>query len=377
MRLTYPSYLAPLLGHYALVVLGLYLSRFIAAAPDWAAADKLAGLGHNYPYLQGLLQWDAHHYIRIAKDGYSLRNSVQLPVYPFLIFVGHKAGLPYELAALALTQIATVAVFVLFDYALRGAMVPAQRQKTLWVLATFPTSFYLTAAYTESLFMAFTLACVLATFRQNWFLAAFFAGLATLTRNLGFVLEAWLVWALWPLHTKYGKWQRAWGPLLLPVAGLGSFMFYEYLAFGDALAFVHEQAQWGRSYSWPWQGPIYSFQLLNQTHFLPTKATFYNWINLGVWAMAWAGFACFVPWARRKPAWLPLALVCFLWMLVPLLSTGHNDPLLSVGRLYFICIPVFIGIALLPRALFVGIICAAGLSLVVATALFAKGWWIC
>jgi hypothetical protein len=59
---------------------------------------------------------------------------------------------------------------------------------TLFALVTFPTTFYLLAAYTESTFLVFVAGALLASRHRQWVLAGLLAAAATLTRPQGFVL---------------------------------------------------------------------------------------------------------------------------------------------------------------------------------------------
>src|SRR5207248_6926983 len=55
----------------------------------------------------------------------------------------------------------------------------------LLVTALFPTAFFFSAIYTESLFLALTVAAFYAARRQRWALAGLCGGLAAATRNTG------------------------------------------------------------------------------------------------------------------------------------------------------------------------------------------------
>lgn len=58
----------------------------------------------------------------------------------------------------------------------------------LTLIFIFPTSFYFTAAYNDSLFLLFASLCLYFSAKRHWLRSSFFGGLATLTRLNGLVL---------------------------------------------------------------------------------------------------------------------------------------------------------------------------------------------
>ena len=118
-------------------------------------------------------------------------------------------------------------------------------------LAFFPTSFFLGAVYTESLFLAFALgAWWAARVRRDLVLAGLLAAGAAVTRNVGVLLIV-------PLML---EWRRQGGSfaapqvaaLLAPVVALGCFALFLGRTFGDpALLVTAAQGVWERSFAFP------------------------------------------------------------------------------------------------------------------------------
>jgi hypothetical protein len=79
---------------------------------------------------------------------------------------------------------------------------------------------------------------------------------------------------------------------------------------------------------------------------------------------------------KPQEGMIPFWLLGALWLLVPLLSTQANDPLMSLSRYTLVNVPLFIAFGFLPRHLSVWISALLALGLVLGTALFARCWWV-
>ena len=120
---------------------------------------------------------------------------------------------------------------------------PARRAVTYLLL--FPTSFFFSALYTESLFLMLSLAAFLAARRGRWWLAGAAGGLAAATRLPGVALVVPLAFEYMQQHDFRFRRIRPNGlALALVPAGLGAFAWYCASSFGDPLAFLHNQAVW-------------------------------------------------------------------------------------------------------------------------------------
>jgi hypothetical protein len=125
-------------------------------------------------------------------------------------------------------------------------------RKTLWFLVLFPTSFFLVALYSESIFLALSIGSFLAARRGWWWLSWGAVGLASITRLPGILLVVpigweWLTWL--QTHRKpFFSWQNVvqFGSALLP---LGIWIFLNGVILGDPLRFVHAQGELANSRS--------------------------------------------------------------------------------------------------------------------------------
>jgi hypothetical protein len=125
---------------------------------------------------------------------------------------------------------------------------PDVGRRAIWLLAFFPTSFFFSVVYTESLFLALTIAAFYAARKHRWLAAGLLGGLSAVTRVIGVFLILPLAWEWY--QQKPRRWSSAISLLLIPL-GLVAYMFFLGRNFGDPLAFSTAQSAWGRPASLP------------------------------------------------------------------------------------------------------------------------------
>jgi len=203
----------------------------------------------------GKIAWDGASYSQ-AMEGYGTTASTAFfPLYPLLMrsFAGLFGG-PLSLEALSLwgVLISLTALPFAFYFIYRIAedgWGERVAKGTVLIMAFFPTTFFLNAVYTESLFLALSAGSLWALrVRRNLLLACVLAGLATATRNVG-------VFLLVPLAYEWlrGDAGRGYGPVrgaaCLALASSGLFFYAAYLwrSFEDPLLFYDAQGYWNRN----------------------------------------------------------------------------------------------------------------------------------
>jgi len=366
---------------FSLVLVGLLADFYIL--PLMSHYSVLASLPANthFPNLFWLMwqRFDSGFYLNLAKAGYwpastlhTYSNWAFFPLYPLLIFLfAHLFGgsdVAFSLAGLLVSNAAALlAVFYLYRL-VACEFGACTASLSVIYLALFPTAFLLSAIYTESLFLACSLACIYYAREQHWWLAGLCGGLASLARAQGVLLFLPVAWEYWqvmseryaPLTSAPGdRFQqrvRAWlasrwrGSLLaarepsnwlalcalgLIPAGLLAFLIYGKIETGHLLAtFDNQKWGWGRFFENPWQ-------LLSTSLTHPESANPMNWnfwiFNICI-VLVFLGFTI---WAFWK---LPMiyALFTLVMVLLPLSSSRLN----SIGRYYLVVFPAFILLAL-------------------------------
>lgn len=218
--------------------------------------------GEQHAFLNGLFRWDAGWYLKIARSGYSFNeakgSSVAFyPLFPYLArYLGQLLG-SVPVAGLLIANAATVGSV----YYLRrlGALLHDDTVGKLAsiLLLVFPTSLFLSAFYTEGLFVCLAAGSMFHYLRGRYLWCGALGFLAMLTRSTGLVLFVALVADLgWSLYRRERQADVRMAALLLIPAGLGVFMLMQYVQVGDPLAFSKTMRHWGRHAVWPWEGIV-------------------------------------------------------------------------------------------------------------------------
>ncbi|MBN2055005.1 hypothetical protein JW905_08785 [bacterium] len=166
--------------------------------------------GHDM-ILDSWVRWDSEYFLSIALHGYDFNpqtegltadfpnsilrsNNAFFPLYPWLIRLAAPlipALSPLRAAAgagLLISNLAFLAALAMLHvYARRHVSAPAA-ERCLWYVALFPTSFFFSAVYSESLFLLLTIAAFLLVEQQRYLAAGVMGGLASLTRLVGMTL---------------------------------------------------------------------------------------------------------------------------------------------------------------------------------------------
>ncbi len=195
------------------------------------------------------VRWDAISYLLIASHGYRRpASTVFFPLYPLLVHIGGVIVGSYVLAGIAISVASGLAAMLLLHRLTDLELGRRAADATVLLLAFAPLSFFFTAVYTESLFLALSVGAIYAARRDRWALGACLAGLAALTRVTGVLL----VLAMVILH--FGsprRLDRRLGWVLVVPAAL-----FAYLGFLAANGFswrapFQEEAVWFRQATGP------------------------------------------------------------------------------------------------------------------------------
>lgn len=144
------------------------------------------------------IRWDATHHLNLAMRGYadlSEGDSVFYPLYAFVVrlFAG-VLGNQYVLAGLVVSTLAAFLALAFLYVLAEEDFGPLAARWTVAALALYPTALFLVAPFTESLFLALTLAAFLLARRNRWLASGAAGGLASLARGPGIYTAAALAW---------------------------------------------------------------------------------------------------------------------------------------------------------------------------------------
>jgi hypothetical protein len=209
--------------------------------------------GHR-PLIQSWYRWDAMWYAEIAERGYSYHPGQEssvafMPMLPLLMRVSEYLTLDRYWTGVLIPNLAFVAGLAFFGRCVFGVTENAAMSwRACILLAAFPTSFFFSAPYQESLVLALSAASLLAWLsyrpgRSALALAvASAARMTALAMSVGLVLE----WAadLWKRRqARHSAW-------FVAIAGtFGLALFFGYLAwqFHDPILHLKAHAAWARN----------------------------------------------------------------------------------------------------------------------------------
>ena len=164
------------------------------------------------------VRWDAIHYLSIAGHGYAAPpDTAFFPLYPLLIHLGSWLTGSAALAAILISAGCFALALVLLHRLTELELGRPAADATVVLLAFAPLSFFFTAVYTESLFLALSVATIYAARREHWALAGGLGALAALTRVTGVLLV--IPMAAVCLRRRRGTWRRL-VSILAPAAAL-------------------------------------------------------------------------------------------------------------------------------------------------------------
>jgi len=335
--------------------------------------------------------WDGEHYVTLASGGYlNAPDNVSpafFPLYPLLVrSFAELSGGPISREVLSVWApllsilFLPFALYYVYQIALDGWGDRVARGAVL-ALAFFPTTFFLNAAYTESLFLALSVGSLWAIrVRKNLLLACVLAGLASATRSVGIFLIVPLTYE-WIKTMDHYRWRGAY--LAIVPSGLMAYMGYLWARFGDPLLFYTAQEDWGREPTGPlatvgrawtsavdgagrlldpglWADPT----LGNLANHLAAAG---NFTNLAFFVFA---LAILLAGARDLP---PSLTIYGLLLVAPATLFGTpQSPLMGTPRYVLVAFPLFIVLGLLSpnRWLFRGWLLLSALLSLALCALF-------
>ena len=219
-------------------------------------------------FLDGWFRWDSGWYKRIAERGYYIEGSQSdvafFPAFPYLArYLGYIVG-SHFLAGFIISNFSTLfALF--FMYLIALSMTDVERaQRSIILLLLFPASFFLSAYYTEGLFLFAITGSTYFFLKRNFLISSLFGMLAMLTRSTGIILFiSFAFYLAYRIYKKQEKFKLEMLSLLLIPAGLIIFMIMLWYQVSDPFAFSKYQAGWGRHFVFPLFTPFIELYRVN------------------------------------------------------------------------------------------------------------------
>jgi len=219
-------------------------------------------------------RWDAPHYVDIARYGYTAAGEQRFfivfpPLFPLFIRLLAFATPSYELAALLVSNFASVLASVYLFKLARLDLPESAALRSVFYFCIFPTAYFLIAGYSESLFLLLTISCIYYARTRRWALAGLAGMLSTATRLTGLALVPALLCELLQQHAQNHRGQgsynakaerrkqkwRAPMAILMTFLGFLAYLMLNFAVFGDAFAFMSiEREHWFKHFAPPWVG---------------------------------------------------------------------------------------------------------------------------
>ncbi len=298
-------------------------------------------------FLNGWAQYDGKAYLSIVTDGYNRNfngsgNTAWFPLYPMLIkglgvfFGGTPDG--YALAGFIISNMLfVIAMFFLFKL-VEEELNSKKALRVCTYLLFFPTAFFFSAVYAESLFFLLTVGAFYYANKRMWLWAGIFGFLSSLTRTFGVLLFVPFVYMYLKdrdFDFKRINYKILW-VCLVPL-GLLVYLSYLWVVFGSPFVFVQGHEQYGRYTSLPWVPLFNSVKILlsalAQNNFFIALYQIYNLlITASFIAAAW------VLYRMKKTAY---AVYMTLTLLLILISASLE----GISREIIVVFPMFIALA--------------------------------
>jgi hypothetical protein len=336
----------------------------LGTAPWTSVADPtrlgLAGSRLGDLVLAPAVRWDAIWYLDIARHGYGRAQDVSFsPLFPLLVRAVSEVTGGLRSAGVLVGLVACLAALETVRRLAAHELGEPAARRTVALLAFGPMGVFLSAVYTDGLFLALSAGAFLSARRGRWARAGLLGALAAVSRPAGVLLVV-------PLLTLFlygprddrrprptGTWWRprfaasrelAWlAPvILLPAAFAGYLAAHGYGAAGTMSAqrqFMHH------AITMPWTGAVEGLQagaatLAGVLHGSAAAASTQAVVQAA--ALLVVGIII-VGTSRRLP--LAYGIATVLPLLVHLSSPSHGDPLKGFARYASLRFGLFIGAA--------------------------------
>lgn len=339
--------------------------------------NKVEGLwGAGDQWYHSLLRWDSGWYASIINNGYTYNpdplehsSTAFFPTYPILASnFSLITGIDTWESLLIISNFFSFILIIFLAKFVKEEFDEDTALYTVIFFSFFPYSLFLSAGYTESVFITFAIAGFIALRRRRFVFAAMFVALSLGTRSVGIAMVPALMWEIWR-QTNRNFQSRAIMMLiccLIAFTGLLAYMAFLYISFGNPLAFATSQSAWHDS--------SFFERILRSLAVFPLfmQEDWYGvWYGLPSFIFSFGLSVCAI-WYLRTSLWL----YALGSVLVPYLTLGLTG---STGRFALACFPAFVVLAIYckgrPQLMVIYLVTSATL-LAIGTALYSQWYWV-
>jgi hypothetical protein len=340
------------------------------------------------------VRWDSIWYLLIAQHGYqATRDAAFYPLYPMLVRALSVLTGSLVTAAIAISVGSMFGGLVLVRRLTELELGEKPARTAVLLIAFGPMAVFLSAVYTESLFLMLSAGTIYAARRGRWALAGALGGLASLSRVEGVLLAVPVLILFFygprddlPPRPTIARWRPRYrfAPAVLWSALIpaGAACFSAYLAlrgFGLAATAQAQEHFWNHRLVLPvvgvWDGVWAAWHELQQVLGGVNAAAFTGQELLQLGFLAVAGLAL-IGVFRRLP--LAYGVYAALALLLPLSSPTIGDPLRDFDRYASVVFPLFMwaGEWAVRRHAVRPLLVGSTVMLVFCTAQFATWHWV-
>lgn len=360
---------------------------FLRYAPTFAyGQDRLSQYGMDR-WLYSWGNFDGVHYLTIVEKGYLGTGLIQafFPLYPIFAWIINVPIQNTIASSLIVSNGATITALILLFLLTKKAFSTAVAWYTVGALLVFPTSFFLFATYSESLFLTFVLATFWFYSQKRWALMSICIAAASATRLVGvFLVPAILFEIIFENKFSFPTFNQIKNNChkhfksicftLVGSVGLLLYMAYLWKTFGDPIYFWHVQEEFGG-------GREEKIILLPQTIWRYIKIFMTVPFNLRWFIYVEEMFFGVIPLCIVAYFWLKKRLISHSWALFSIFAlvlptvTGTFS---SMPRYALVAFPlyVFLGIAYNRYPKLRWLMVLSVLVLLFNTVLFIQGYWV-
>jgi len=205
---------------------------------------------------RAFVKGDAHHYLVIAKNGYTNvgPNRVYIaffPLFPYAVRALYNIIPEYYISSVVINFIFTYGSCI-YLYKLTASIYSKKiALRPVALLLVQPVFFFMTAPYTEPFFLFFSITCIYYLKKRNYLLSAFLGFFAALSRNVGiFLIIPFAIEFLFADKERITKRILKLLPYAaLILSGLLIYLLINYSVTGDPLRFMyHLKAFWHQGF---------------------------------------------------------------------------------------------------------------------------------